>query len=124
MVVRMENTSSGWRENECFWCQGGEPMTLHYCGIPNTAELLLRYRIRIIRKHEVIVHYVICFSTALIHSHIRQPLPCLDRKEPTPLCLSAPPFITQCFFSLKPFTGALPRKNGSVHLAVALRNEP
>lgn len=66
----------------------------------------------IIQKHEVIVHYVICFSTALDHSYTRQPLPCLDRKEPTPLCLSALPFITHWFFFffLKPFTGALPRK--------------
>lgn len=40
------------------------------------------YNYIILQKHEVIVHYVICFSTVLIHSHILQPLPCLDRKKP------------------------------------------
>lgn len=64
----------------------------------------------IIQKHEVIVHYVICFSTALIHSHTRQPLPCLNRKESTPLCLSALPFITHCFFSSSPSQVLFPGK--------------
>jgi len=53
---------------------------------------------------------VICFITALIHSHIRQPLPCLDRKEPTPLCLSAPPFITLCFLPSSPSQVLFPEK--------------